>query len=474
MKKSLLLLLSLYLAISNANAWLIDTTGVKFETNVFNGINEFVHKRTTPIRNWKYVIETEGLYYNRGRCRLYVDGEGLYYAPSGIPMVGGSSYTTSGIMWLSADGGYTQLHNMFLFTDFIYSLELEYCKFDNLENIYLGLYCDYAQKSEPELIRETNGVKFYRQTFYPYYPTKSLDIYMEFIPNETSATQTKFVTENNLSKVQGFVANHITIVGTSNSMRSSMTTALNYYRNNDRHDKTLTYFKEKYSDTSGADVNEDGAVNSADVVSVYNTIINGAGNPQQVASHAYADLGLPSGTKWATMNLGAQYPEDMGDYYAYNEKNGYSYYTNKHLFMSSNYYERTRDIKEGQDLWYTPVGYLWGNGWTMPTLEEWDELFDSNYTTSTFIEIASKDGSTVKGLKVTSKSTGQSIFLPAAGRITSTGMEKDDMGHYWTTKSSEIGTTSAYLYGFSKNSEPHSAVGPRRLGLSIRPVIKLE
>ena len=468
MKKLFLLLLVFCLAIQNANAWLIDTTGVEFNTSVFTGVREFVQERKTPIHDWKYITECEALYYNNGKNQLYVCG-GPYYAPLNMPVVGGSPYYTNGVMWLSIEGGFNQIQNMFLFTDFIYSLELEYCKFDNLENENLKLFSQNAESTSPELIRENNGVKFYRQTFYPDYPTKYLDIYMSFLQTEPSATKTKFVTENSFSSVKGIIANKITFVGTPNSMRSSINTALNYYRNNERHDKTLTYFKEKYSDTSGADVNEDGAVNTTDVVTVYNTIINGK-NPQQIASYPYADLGLPSGTKWATMNLGAQYPEDMGDYYAYNEKNGYSYYTNKPVFTSNNYHERESGIEKGENMIHTPVGIFWGSSWTMPTLEDWDELFDSKYTTSTFIEIASKDGSNVKGLKVTSKSTGQSIFLPAAGRITSTGIEKDDMGHYWTRKSSEIGTTHAYSYGFSKYSQPYSAVGPRRLGLSIRPV----
>lgn len=471
MKKSILLLLSLYLAISNANAWLIDTTGVEFNTSVFTGVREYVQERKTPIRNWKYIKECEALYYYNGKSYLYVCG-GPYYVPNFIPVVGGSLYTTDGVMWLSVDGGFDQIHNTFLYTDFIYSLELEYCKFDNLENENLKLYSPNAESTSPELIRESNGVKFYRQTFYPDYPTKSIDIYMSFLQTEPGATKTKFVTENPFSSVKGFIAHKLTFVGTPNSMRSSMDNALNYYRNIDRHDKTLTYFKEKYSDTSGADVNEDGAVNSADVVTVYNTIINGIRNPQQIASHTYADLGLPSGTKWATMNLGAQYPEDMGDYYAYNEKDGYSYYANKPVFTSDNYYERQYGIKQGKDLTLSIVGTLWGNSWVMPTLEDWDELFDSKYTTSTFIEIASKNGSNVKGMLVKSKSTGQSIFLPAASRITSTGMEISDVGNYWTSKSSAIGTTSAYCYVFSKYLQPNSGVTARRLGLSIRPVHK--
>ena len=37
------------------------------------------------------------------------------------------------------------------------------------------------------------------------------------------------------------------------------------------------------------------------------------------AGYNYVDLGLTSGTKWATMNLGAKTPQDYGNYYAWGE-----------------------------------------------------------------------------------------------------------------------------------------------------------
>ena len=37
----------------------------------------------------------------------------------------------------------------------------------------------------------------------------------------------------------------------------------------------------------------------------------------EINGHAYVDLGLPSGTKWATCNVGASKPEEYGDYYAW-------------------------------------------------------------------------------------------------------------------------------------------------------------
>ena len=65
-----------------------------------------------------------------------------------------------------------------------------------------------------------------------------------------------------------------------------------------------------------ADVNKDGEINIADV-NVIIDIILGGGTPQD--NHEYVDLGLPSGTLWATMNIGANTPEEYGSYFAWGE-----------------------------------------------------------------------------------------------------------------------------------------------------------
>ena len=65
------------------------------------------------------------------------------------------------------------------------------------------------------------------------------------------------------------------------------------------------------------DVNGDGKVNSADVQKIY-AIMAGHG-PQAPAGAVAIDLGLPSGTKWANMNVGANKPEDYGDHFAWGE-----------------------------------------------------------------------------------------------------------------------------------------------------------
>ena len=63
-----------------------------------------------------------------------------------------------------------------------------------------------------------------------------------------------------------------------------------------------------------SDIDGDGYITSVDITVMYNILLNG--NPQ-LSSHEYVDLGLPSGTLWATMNVGANSPEEYGDYYAW-------------------------------------------------------------------------------------------------------------------------------------------------------------
>jgi len=138
------------------------------------------------------------------------------------------------------------------------------------------------------------------------------------------------------------------------------------------------------------------------------------------------DLGLPSGTKWANMNVGATAPEDYGLYFAWGETMGYTSDTSDgHSFDWENYkwcngsgktltkYCTTSDYgtvdnKMVLDLEDDAAYLNWGDKWRMPTITEIQELLDN--TTS---EWTTQNG--VYGRKFTSKSNGNAVFLPAAG-----------------------------------------------------------
>ena len=63
--------------------------------------------------------------------------------------------------------------------------------------------------------------------------------------------------------------------------------------------------------------------------------------PDNPDTHEWVDLGLPSGTLWATCNIGANAPEDYGDYFAWGEtkpKDNYDLNNYKWYNHDDNYY----------------------------------------------------------------------------------------------------------------------------------------
>ena len=132
--------------------------------------------------------------------------------------------------------------------------------------------------------------------------------------------------------------------------------------------------------------------------------------------HEYVDLGL--GVMWATCNVGAEYPEDFGDYYAWGETEAYdgyhsykwkedNYYTKYCLSDESSSFSRVIDHKAKLDLEDDVAHLKWGNNWRMPTYLEMRGL----YSNCTWMWVQMNG---VNGYKVTSNINGNSIFLPAA------------------------------------------------------------
>ena len=103
--------------------------------------------------------------------------------------------------------------------------------------------------------------------------------------------------------------------------------------------------------------------------------------------HEYVDLGLTSGTKWATCNVGANKPQDYGDYYAWGEvttKSTYNWSTYLDGNMSS-YSDCGTDkdaLKGVTDIAgteYDAAKANWGGKWCMPTKAQQDELRSECY-----------------------------------------------------------------------------------------------
>ncbi|MBE6321818.1 MAG: hypothetical protein E7073_02195 [Bacteroidales bacterium] len=113
---------------------------------------------------------------------------------------------------------------------------------------------------------------------------------------------------------------------------------------------------------------------------------------QYVNGHEYVDLGLPSGTLWATMNVGSN-----------------------------------DEAKEGESCYFEGVSSLmtWGDTWVIPTHNQWGELVDNCTITSDMQMTAdnSNEGNTITYYKFTSKINGKSIVFPASyRRVTDNGV----------------------------------------------------
>ena len=195
-------------------------------------------------------------------------------------------------------------------------------------------------------------------------------------------------------------------------------------------------------------------------------------NSGTINGRDYVDLDLPSGTLWATCNVGASKPEEYGDYFAWGEtttKSDYSWSTyfdtddNGNTFKKYNNNGGLTELLPEDDAATTN----WGSGWQMPSLAQIKELYDSSNTT---IEWTQVNG--VNGRKITSKSNGNSIFLPAAGYRNVTSLyEAGGDGDYWSRSLSTSYSFCAYsLYFRSGYGYVDSFDSYRGYGRSVRPV----
>lgn len=193
--------------------------------------------------------------------------------------------------------------------------------------------------------------------------------------------------------------------------------------------------------------------------------------------HDYVDLGLPSGLKWATCNVGATKPEEYGNYYAWGEtepKTTYDLSTYKWCNGSNTTFTKystssskgTMDNKTVLKLADDAAAVNWGGAWRMPTDAEWTEL--RNNCTLTWTD--DYNGTGVKGRIVTG-TNGNSIFLPAAGYRGSGVLYKaGNYGYYWSSSLNTGNSSYAWNVYFYSDFVGRGDGNYRWYGLSVRPV----
>lgn len=195
--------------------------------------------------------------------------------------------------------------------------------------------------------------------------------------------------------------------------------------------------------------------------------------------HGYVDFGLSNGVLWATCNVGANSPEELGDrfswgetetkeYYGYGWGDGWRYYkyscgnftmskyTNSIKFNCTGIVDSLYELEPCDDA----ATVNWGEGWRMPTTLEWRALY-----VNTFQYWTTRNG--VNGIVFTAN--GDSIFIPAMLNYDSTKYQCA----YWS--SSLYGQHwGAYIYGDDGNlaieNVPSQMWCDRCVGLSVRPV----
>ena len=178
------------------------------------------------------------------------------------------------------------------------------------------------------------------------------------------------------------------------------------------------------------------------------------------------DLGLPSGTLWASCNIGASSEVEPGSFFAWGETE------TKQTFYKSNYqyYDSSTDTYKSlgyniSGTQYDAAHFIWGGAWRMPTMADFKELRDNCQTRWT----------TYKGVicKQYTGPNGNSIYMPAAGYYSGDVLNgKDEAGYYWSADLYPKDERYAYLIVTENSSQNTIYYGGRSLGATIRPVQK--
>lgn len=183
----------------------------------------------------------------------------------------------------------------------------------------------------------------------------------------------------------------------------------------------------------------------------------------------YVDFGLPSGTKWAKVNVTMAEPTTgskapWGDYFNWG--------TTARQWDLKNRGEYNNWTTDRLDATYDAATANWGKEWQMPTSMDFYEL--ANHTVWTWQD-ANQSPQGIAGYLITGKGAyaDRSIFLPAAGYSVSGQLKgRNTVGYYWSAspyKNSLEQATATYINSTTINTDD---VESRYYGCCIRPVRK--
>ena len=202
---------------------------------------------------------------------------------------------------------------------------------------------------------------------------------------------------------------------------------------------------------------------------------------EQTKQYEYVDLGLPSGLKWAKCNIGAEKETDYGYYFQWGDivdksnadcswasyKHCKDFYDNLTKYNTSTNYGENPDNKTTLDPVDDAARANMGDDWRMPTLTEIQELLDN--TDKEWIK--DYNGTGVNGRKFTSKTNGNSIFIPAAGlRSGSLSFYQGYLCDVWSSSVNILDPFNAWDLDFSSVNFLVAYMS-RGYGLSVRGVL---
>ena len=230
------------------------------------------------------------------------------------------------------------------------------------------------------------------------------------------------------------------------------------------------------------DVNQDGVANISDVTSLIDYLLSGSWPDDPVTPpdlHEWVDLGLPSGTLWATCNVGASNPEELGSYFAWGETATKDFFYEWSTYKWCNGSETTMtkyctnsdygndgfvDNKTELDPEDDAAYVNWGPSWRMPTTEQQCELYEN----------CSSDWTTQNGVngRLFTGPNGNTLFFPAAGgRWDGSLYYVGSYGYYWSRTLYTCFSCSDLAYNLDFTSGYVGCDGDNRIiGFTVRAV----
>lgn len=182
----------------------------------------------------------------------------------------------------------------------------------------------------------------------------------------------------------------------------------------------------------------------------------------EISNEQVVDLGLS--VKWAGYNIGANSPEEYGEYYAWGEtetKTNYSIETYKFYNKETNEIQNIGENISGTE--YDVAHVKWGNGWRLPTRRECQELLDKCKLIQTTYK--GEEGEVVVG------PNGNCIFIPTAGHYNNSSLESDKWVGEYMTDTSHDNSQVYLLYLYPHYSyETAFVVNEKYLGFTVRAV----